>query len=180
MSANPSDKAPKCDLLVVSDPETFTEVATLAAAIWKEHYTPIIGAEQVAYMLNKFQSEQAMRLQVADGFQYFVLRLRENQQAVGYMAVQPRDEMLFLSKIYVAKDYRGMGFGQQMLSKTEAVANDHHCHTIQLTVNKYNTHTIKAYKKMGFAIVKEAVFDIGQGYVMDDFVLEKELVHRSR
>jgi RimJ/RimL family protein N-acetyltransferase len=46
---------------------------------------------------------------------------------------------------------------------------------VQLTVNKYNQRTIRVYEKYGFIRVKEAVFNIGQGYVMDDFVMELEI-----
>ena len=45
-------------------------VATLAQEIWTQHFTPIIGASQVDYMLNKFQSTEAITAQIADGWEY--------------------------------------------------------------------------------------------------------------
>ena len=44
-----------------------------------------------------------------------------------------------------------------------------------LTVNKGNTDSIAVYLKSGFVVREEAVFDIGSGYVMDDYVMEKRL-----
>ena len=44
-----------------------------------------------------------------------------------------------------------------------------------LAVNKRNDKAIGSYKKYGF-IVREAITDdIGHGFVMDDFVMEKVL-----
>jgi RimJ/RimL family protein N-acetyltransferase len=46
---------------------------------------------------------------------------------------------------------------------------------IALTVNKNNVNSIKAYEKMGFKNVGSVVQDIGSGYVMDDYKMEKTL-----
>ncbi len=43
------------------------------------------------------------------------------------------------------------------------------------TVNKYNDRSINAYKRMGFAVVEEAVVDIGGGFIMDDYKMVKDL-----
>ena len=43
---------------------------------------------------------------------------------------------------------------------------------IRLTVNKYNANTIKAYKKWGLNTVESTVTDIGDGFVMDDYIME--------
>ena len=42
-----------------------------------------------------------------------------------------------------------------------------------MQVNKANVRAIAAYKKAGFHIAQEAVFDIGHGFVMDDYLMEK-------
>ena len=43
---------------------------------------------------------------------------------------------------------------------------------IRLNVNKYN-FAIDVYKRLGFVTVADEVNDIGNGYVMDDYVMEK-------
>ena len=43
---------------------------------------------------------------------------------------------------------------------------------IYLTVNKNNTSAINAYKKWGFITEKEACTDIGNGFVMDDYIMK--------
>ena len=85
----------------------FETIARLAHTIWREHYTPIIGAGQVAYMLERFQSARAIAKQVSGGLQYFLL-LYQNTPA-GYLAFEKQQNSLFLSKIYVLRSFRGKG-----------------------------------------------------------------------
>ena len=74
--------------------------------IWHEHFTPIIGKEQVEYMLSRFQSYPALQDQVLTGYEYY--RLLGNRKLCGYMAIrQDQDGRMFLSKLYIAKQYRG-------------------------------------------------------------------------
>ncbi|MCO7226481.1 GNAT family N-acetyltransferase [Pleionea sp. CnH1-48] len=150
------------------------QIEALAEIIWHEHYTPIIGTEQVLYMLDKFQSFNAMKQQIEqDGYQYY--SMFEDSKLVGYFAIQSRGSRCFLSKLYVDKQCRGRGFSRQALIFIDEQAKATGCSHISLTVNKYNSGSIAAYKKMGFEQIDEVVADIGSGYVMDDYVLEKTL-----
>ena len=69
-------------------------IETLANTIWHEHYTPIIGEEQVSYMLEKFQSVKAMFAQIEHGYHYFLIS--DKQKPVGYLSYEKRGEVLFL------------------------------------------------------------------------------------
>jgi len=84
---------------------------------------------------------------------------------------------LFLSKIYIAKSSRGLGFGKIAMNFIEKQAQQLNCKKIYLTVNKYNTNSIKAYQKIGFDKIEELIKDIGNGYVMDDYKMEKILIN---
>lgn len=149
-------------------------IEKLATTIWTEHYSPIIGAKQVSYMLAKFQSLTAMQQQINEGYEYF-MAVDSNNELIGYMSIQVRNELLFLSKIYLDSSQRSLGYGQQLLNFAVKLAQQKACIAIELTVNKYNTATIAFYHKYGFVTIKEAVFDIGEGYVMDDYVLQFKL-----
>ena len=46
---------------------------------------------------------------------------------------------------------------------------------ITLTVNKYNFVAVCAYEKLGFTRIGEAETDIGDGYIMDDYLYEFEV-----
>ena len=82
-------------------------VAEKASEIWHEHFTPILGEAQVNYMLDRFQSAQAISDAITrEHYRYFFI-LSEDEEKVGYCAVQPRGDVLYLSKLYIAKPYRG-------------------------------------------------------------------------
>ena len=151
----------------------FNTITKLASTIWKEHYTPIIGIEQVDYMLDKFQSVNAIKKQIEEGAEYYLISHEESQ--VGYISVSQKKNSLFLSKIYILSSIRGKGVGKKAMQFIEDLAIEKQCNTVSLTVNKNNTNSIKAYEKMGFVKVKEIVIDIGNGFVMDDFKMEKSL-----
>lgn len=146
-------------------------IADLAKLIWTEHYTPIIGEQQVAYMLDKFQSALAVEDQVEKGIMYYLLLYQDTH--VGYFSFSKNEESLFLSKLYVLNSARGNGIGRAALSFIEARAKELDLKKIKLTVNKFNTNSIKMYEKMGFVNIEAIVQNIGNGYVMDDYVLEK-------
>ena len=146
-------------------------IADLANLIWTEHYTPIIGEQQVAYMLEKFQSASAVEDQVEKGIMYYLLLYQDTH--VGYFSFSKNEESLFLSKLYVLNSARGNGIGRAALSFIEAQAKELDLKKIKLTVNKFNTNSIKMYEKMGFVNIEAIVQNIGNGYVMDDYVLEK-------
>lgn len=148
-------------------------IETLAAEIWREHYTPIIGTAQVAYMLDKFQSLPAMEQQISEGYQYF--SLIDKNALIGYVGVQPQGDQLFLSKIYLHHSVRGKGFGREAIEFVAKLAKDMGLSSVNLTVNKYNEDTIKAYEKCGFVKGETVVFDIGAGYIMDDYRMEKRV-----
>jgi RimJ/RimL family protein N-acetyltransferase len=149
-------------------------VAALADIIWREHYTPIIGAEQVAYMLENFQSYDAINHDVKNAISIYYLVMRESE-AVGYIGIKLDMERVFLSKIYIHSDQRGKGVGKQTLEAVKDIARSKSLNEIHLTVNKYNTNSIEAYKKFGFIVTGDVCADIGEGYVMDDYTMELTL-----
>lgn len=151
--------------------QDFQVIEKLADTIWREYYIPIVGKPQIDYMLNKFQSVKAMETQTANGYEYYTVFHEE--LPVGYMSIKPETEHLFLSKIYILSTYRGKGIGKRMMQFVLEKAKKYHLNKIRLTVNKYNTNSIKAYEKMGFKNVGDIVIDIGNGFVMDDFVMVK-------
>lgn len=155
------------------DDDLIDQLEVLAREIWIEHYSPIIGQDQVEYMLKKFQSKEAMVSQLGQGYVYFAFFY--DNQIIGYFSVEPREHCLFLSKVYLKKDFRGKGIFTIMLEQVEQLCKTAGKKLIELTVNKHNTDSISIYQSKGFIITASAVFDIGNGYVMDDFILQKNI-----
>ncbi|HOJ10203.1 MAG TPA: GNAT family N-acetyltransferase [Clostridiales bacterium] len=163
------------DIFEVKSIYEIEKVEELANKIWNEHYVPIIGKEQVDYMLAKFQSSQAIKDQIEVGCRYFITTF--NGEYAGYFAILPDKSncKMFLSKLYVDRSFREKGIAARVVSYIEDICKESGLEMIWLTVNKYNMNSIAAYEKMGF--VKEApiVQDIGNGYFMDDYRMEKKL-----
>jgi diamine N-acetyltransferase len=163
------------DFQMVATQTDVAEVARLAAVIWREHYLPIIGRQQVDYMLAQFQSAQAIAAQVADGYEYYLIVYQS--QSAGYAAVVADldTSSLLLSKIYVEKSLRGHGLGKKALAFIEDLCRQRGIGIIWLTVNKNNTASIAWYERFGFINAGPIVQDIGGGFVMDDFKMEKKI-----
>lgn len=150
-------------------------VAGLASQIWNEHFTPILGQAQVGYMLENFQSADAIRKAVnRDGYRYYFIMTPENKTA-GYCAVQPRIDALYLSKLYIAKPFRGRKLAVAVIDALCTTAAREHLPTIRLNCNRFNKNTLAIYDRLGFRIIKEEKESIGNGFYTDDYVLEKTL-----
>ncbi len=150
-------------------------VAKLAEEIWREHFTPIIGADQVVYMLENFQSPEAITFQLASGTEYYIAAVDEIR--VGYTALIPDESnsKMMISKIYVKRDARGTGVGSRLMEFIEQECGKRKLTTIWLTVNRFNHGPIDWYLRKGFQTVDEVKKDIGGGFYMDDFIMEKSL-----
>ena len=159
--------------------EDVAMVARLAEEIWREHFTPIISADQVAYMLEKFQSPEAISSQLAAGTEYYMAVV--DGALVGYTALIPdeRNSKMMISKLYVRRDVRGSGVGSGLLEFVELECEKRKLTTIWLTVNRFNDGPIQWYLRRGFQTVDEVKKDIGGGFYMDDFIMEKNLVLMS-
>ncbi len=224
------------------------ELASLASFIWHEYWTCLLSDEQINYMVEKFQSEKAIKNQIEnENYTYYFIKTNPlsngrglnfntndvsvrnsgegknkldchgsieprnddachyeesearrgnltqfnataiatqskiarndsnamysqtcETQLAGYFGVSDKEDYLFLSKLYIKKEFRHQGIGSQAFEKIKKIANGR---KIRLTVNKKNTNTIKAYDKWGFKTVDAVVTDIGQGFVMDDYIM---------
>ncbi len=154
--------------------EDIKTVASLAKEIYTEHYVPITGPEQVEYMLDKFQSEKAVKEQIENGTVYNIIY--RNETPCGYFAVdinKPKGKM-FLSKLYIRKDARGLGLARTAFGIMKNMAEENGLSAIWLHVNKRNP-SVEIYKAMGFEITEAVKDSIGGGFYMDDYIMEAGL-----
>lgn len=157
----------------VSDDEAIETVAELGREIWNEHYATILSKSQIDYMLDKFQSKRAVTEQIESGYRYFLAEY--DGESCGYVGVKSDGERLFLSKLYLKKEFRGKGVASKALKMLERICEEEKLSAIWLTVNKYNLDSKAVYEKKGFKVIDEQVNDIGSGYVMDDYIMQKDL-----
>lgn len=155
--------------------EQLQEIATLAKEIWHQHFTPIIGEDQVTYMVEKFQSYPALKRQIEqEGYEYF--RIYSNDFLAGYTGIRPDTDSLFLSKLYLHQDFRGQHLASQTFRHLVNLCKERGMKKIWLTCNKHNDNTLKVYDHLGFKITDTQVADIGNGFVMDDYIMTYEIL----
>ena len=147
-------------------------VQALAHKIWPIAYKEILSQAQLDYMLNWMYSIESLTQQMQEGHHYF--GIYESDEIVGFLDVQPNHPeigVLKLNKIYVLPACHGRGFGYQLIQFAINFAENEHQKTIELQVNR-NNKAKDFYTKIGFTIKEEKNFDIGNGYFMNDYVME--------
>lgn len=156
--------------LLPATPADIPIIYLLAVKIWNHHYVPIVGQEQVDYMLAKIYSTEDLTRQMTESKHQFYL-IEINGLIRGFISVSGQEDM-FIHKFYIDQDIQGQGHGattfRELLAIYPAVK------TFSLTVNRSNYKSINFYFKLGFKIDHVADFDIGQGYFMNDFVMKWE------
>ncbi len=170
-------------LTPIREPD-FAVLSELAGTIWRQHYTAIISAAQIEYMLSSRFTDEALRehLQAADRW---LELLRVSGTPVGYCGYELADmnddgdehgpPAMKLGQLYVLESHRVMGLGRFMLGHIESRTHELGKEKLWLQVNKRNTGAIAFYRAAGFEVIREAVFDIGSGFVMDDYVMAKRV-----
>jgi len=118
-----------------------------------------------------------MKNQIKSGYSYYIIKY--NKISVGYLSFNTEQNVIFLSKIYVLHNFRGKKIGKTAMSFVENMAKKLGLSKIQLGVNKYNVNTIQAYEKLGFKNIGPSITDIGGGFIMDDFKMEKVLSNKA-
>jgi GNAT superfamily N-acetyltransferase len=164
---------------VTLTPLTESDIAAvipLAQSIWRAHYTRIIGEAQVEYMLASRFTEASLRSYIGANSRWLDV-LRVDGVPVGFLSYARTEAVteLKLEQLYLTPALHGIGLGGRMLRHAEARARALGCAMIMLQVNKRNEKAITVYRRSGYTVREEAVFDIGQGYVMDDYLMEKRM-----
>ena len=156
----------------VNDQAEIETVARLALEIWNQHFVPIIGKAQVDYMLDRFQSPGAITDQINDGFEYYLIL--SDHAEVGYVGLLPEEQSsrIMISKIYIKNASRGLGIGNATIDFVKQLSAHRNINKIWLTVNRENNDTIEWYLRKGFNIVEDVKKDIGNGFYMDDYIME--------
>jgi ribosomal protein S18 acetylase RimI-like enzyme len=157
------------------------EIARLAKVIWRMHYPGIISPAQIEYMLARSYAIPTMREEMTfGGIRYDCLVC--NGEIVGFSSFGPATTPgeFKLHKLYVHPAHQRRGFGSLLLECVCREMVNAGGRTLVLAVNKANEKAIAAYQKNGFSIREPVIVDIGAGFVMDDYVLEKRLAQDFR
>jgi diamine N-acetyltransferase len=155
-------------------------IQELASKIWHQYYPDIISVAQIDYMLQMMYSSSVLNKELTSEVIYELVidRSGDHQVVLGFLSYLYKKDRnrLKLNKLYLLPEYHGQGIGQLMLYHVKAAGEHYKAHRLCLTVNKNNDKAIKAYKKFGFVITESIVNDIGNGHIMDDFLMTYDLV----
>ena len=149
-------------------------LADTANIVWHEAFKNIITLAQIEYMIEKFQSFNAV-YEAINKNNYLYYLIKDDNIVMGYTGLHEEDGKLFLSKLYILKEYRGKQIASKAFDFIENLAKNKNLKSVWLTVNRNNNHAIEVYKHKGFVLTKTQVADIGNGFVMDDYVFEKQI-----
>lgn len=162
------------EIITCQNNDMLKEVADCANEIWHEYFPFLLTEDQINYMVKKFQSFEAMEDQTKhDHYKYY--QVLKDQKMIGYIGLKFEPDRLFLSKLYLKKEARGNHYASEMLDFIFEEAKKQCYTSVYLTCNKHNTNSLAVYDKKGFVKIDEDVTDIGNGYVMDDYIYEYKL-----
>jgi GNAT superfamily N-acetyltransferase len=148
-------------------------IRELTFRIWPQTYTAIISQQQIDYMLEMMYSEGSLKKQMEEGSR-FILVLDE-KEAVGFASYGEIEPGVYkLHKIYILFSQQGKGTGSFVIDYIISKIRKQGAIALQLQVNR-NNKAKSFYEKLGFAVIEEADFDIGNGWFMNDYVMEKKL-----
>ncbi|MGI6256388.1 MAG: GNAT family N-acetyltransferase [Acutalibacter sp.] len=152
-------------------------LTTIAQQVWHETFDPILEPGQTDYMIDKFQSDHAVKDQMAhQNYRYYLAKLDGRYAGfVGFAPWYEGQEEMYLSKVYLLSECRGQGVTRKFFDLVEEETRKEGLHKIRLTVNKYNTHAYQVYQHYGYENVESVKTDIGSGYYMDDYVMVKRV-----
>ena len=163
--------------IVPAERKDLPVITQLAPEIWQYAYKDILSAGQIAYMLQMMYAPEKLQADLDNGVK-FRLVVSENA-AIGFFAFfECADDRytLKLDKLYLKPDFHGRGIGSKVLQYLTECASDAGYKAICLNVNKENVRAIRAYSKNGFKKKASVKIDIGSGFFMDDFIMEKKIM----
>ena len=173
---NKSDHATNRAQILPAQEEHLPALAELAGDIWRQHYPGIISPAQIDYMLGKMYALETLRTELRERQIRFV-RLLVEDRFVGFASYGPTPVpgMMKLHKCYLLPEMHGRGYGSLLLQRCEQEVRKLAAKRLILAVNKHNTKAVAAYQRNGFIVVESVITDFGSGFVMDDYIMAKEL-----
>ena len=147
-------------------------ITDLAHRIWPHTFEKILSKEQIEYMLDWMYAPATLAHQIHSGHLFFVIE--DGDRALGFMGVQPNypdANSMKIHKIYVLPEMQGKGAGRILIEHAAKHSRKEGLEKLVLNVNRFNK-AVEFYEHLGFKITKEEDIEIGEGYLMEDFVME--------
>ncbi|MGY4383445.1 ribosomal protein S18 acetylase RimI-like enzyme [Pedobacter sp. UYP24] len=147
----------------------------IANNTWYDTYSSVITDEQIKYMLNKMYNKGELLSQLQGGHTFLIAE--ENSKDLGYAGYSIADPALKtykLHKLYVLPAAHGRGIGKLLINEVFDLIKKEGGTAVQLNVNR-NNKAASFYQSAGFVIKETVDLDIGNGFFMNDYVMEKAI-----
>lgn len=146
-------------------------VREIAFQTWPNTFQHILSSEQIEYMLNWMYHLDSLANNMNWGHEFYVYF--EQQVPLGFIGLQasfPEDDTLKIHKLYVLPEQQGKNIGKKLLEQATFLAKQKGLKYLTLNVNRFN-HAVSFYQHLGFYIEREEDIDIGNDYLMEDYVM---------
>ena len=153
----------------------FSVIRQIAYDTWPISYGSIISQPQIEYMLDLIYNIESLKNQANNFNHQFILALNNFNIPVAFASFSVNEKnttQYRLHKLYVLPDYHRKGIGKIMLNHIISESSMNNIDSIQLNVNRYN-NALQFYLRNNFKIIREEDIDIGNGFFMNDYVMEK-------
>ena len=159
----------------LTTPESLAAVREIADDVWPKTFAPILSPEQVRYMMRMMYAPEVMERELARGVRFDLLRV--DGVPAGYVSYEFHGARAAakLHKVYLLQAFQRRGLGRALLDHAAAACRAAGSPAVRLNVNKHNERAIGVYLANGFRTVESVKNDIGGGFFMDDYVMEKTL-----
>lgn len=159
-------------MIIKTTEKDISTIQNLAKESWNSAYANILEQEQIDYMLGLMYSESTLKTHFENPNYHYYL-IEEYEVFLGFIGFEFHNELKStkLHRIYFVKEAQGKGLGKKALEFVKTETQKSGDKRLTLTVNK-NNNAKTFYESQGFKVYDEAIFDIGNGYVMDDYLME--------
>ncbi len=150
-------------------------VQEIAQKTWPTAFGEILSREQLEYMMKMMYSLDVLENQLKTGHEFYLYF--DNEIPLGFMGIELNYKglnQLKIHKLYISPNQQGKGIGEKFIRFASKKCSDLTIKTLTLNVNRFN-NAVTFYEKLGFKNVKSEDIEIGNGYLMEDFVMEKEI-----
>lgn len=160
----------------VASETDLSEIKRIAYETWPLTFGEILSPQQIEYMLEWMYSLPSLTEQIQEKGHVFIL-IKEEGESLGYVSYELNYKGIAktkIHKIYLLPASQGKGVGAALIRRLAEIATENQNTALILNVNRFNK-AIGFYEKMGFAIVGSEDIDIGDGFLMQDYIMEKPL-----
>ncbi|AWK05478.1 GNAT family N-acetyltransferase [Flavobacterium crocinum] len=156
--------------------DNIVKIQEIAHITWPITYGEILTSEQLEYMLDLIYSNEALSKQIQNKEQLFYL-VSDSESVIGFIGIEhnyKNEAITKIHKIYLLPETQGKGYGKTVFESIEKLALENNSNELLLNVNRFNT-ALNFYKKLGFEIKETVDIEIGNGYLMEDYVMGKNI-----